>query len=384
VDWNHQAEVTFGLSCAEAVGRPLADIIAPPGYREAYARATHYFLDAQAGPLLPNRLECMALHRDGKARPIELTIWPVRVGEGYNFNAFARDLSERKQVEPELLQSAQELRQAQKREVIGRLVGGVAHDFNNLLTAINGFSALVLDRMDPADPRRGHVLEIAKAGASAATLTQQLLEVSGRPTETEVLDLNTVVADIERIIRRLVGEDVEVVTALSSTPMLVRANRGELEQVILNLAVNARDAMPQGGRFTVGTTSVELGDGHGPQGAARPGPYVLLTISDTGHGMDPTTQNRAFEPFFTTKEQGKGTGLGLAIVSGIVDQSGGHIRTESRPGHGTTFKIYLPQAARAAIPAGSAPPAAGSLRGSETILVVEDDEGVRSVLRSVL
>jgi CheY-like chemotaxis protein len=270
-------------------------------------------------------------------------------------------------------------------EAIGRLAGGVAHDFNNLLTIIFGSSDVLLEDLSRDYRLRAEVEEIMKAARRAASLTRQLLAFSRRQLlELQVLDLNALVANLEGMLRRLIGEDVEFRTVLTPARGTVLADPGQLEQVIMNLAVNARDAMPQGGKLTIETAAADLDESsaqaHIPVIA---GSYIMLAVSDTGTGMDAEVKARLFEPFFTTKEKGKGTGLGLAMVYGIVKQSGGYIWVYSEPRHGTTFKIYLPRIE--ADPEPLAPKAAPvSLRGSETVLVVEDEEAVRSLIRTVL
>jgi CheY-like chemotaxis protein len=266
------------------------------------------------------------------------------------------------------------------------LAGGIAHDFNNLLTVITSYSDLLLEELGTEDPRRGDVAEIRKAGASAAGLTRQLLAFSRQQVlEPRVLDMNAVVSSAETLLKRLIGEDIELVTALAPRLGAIKADPGQLEQVIVNLAVNARDAMPEGGKITIETANVDMDVAYvRDHPLARPGPYVMLSVSDTGTGMDEQTQRRIFEPFFTTKEMGKGTGLGLATVYGIVKQSGGFIWVYSELDHGTTFKVYLPRVTEAVdAPTPRAQPKE-SPRGTETVLLVEDAAAVRAVSRQVL
>ncbi len=277
-------------------------------------------------------------------------------------------------------------RQSQKMEAIGRLAGGVAHDFNNVLTVIKGNSQLLLSDLDPNDPRRTEVEEIMQAAERAVSLTRQLLAFSrGQALQPVVLDLNARVTDVERMLRRLIGAEIELVTVLDPALGAVRADPGQIEQVIMNLAVNARDAMPQGGVLTIETANTYLDEGYDyADGPIAPGPYVVLAVSDTGIGMDEETESYIFEPFFTTKQRGSGTGLGLATVYGIVKQSGSYICIDSEPGQGTRFSIYLPRVERSveALPASAAP--GEPLQGSETILLVEDDKAVRRMAGEVL
>jgi PAS domain S-box-containing protein len=291
-----------------------------------------------------------------------------------------RDVTERVQLE-------QQLRQAQKMEAVGRLAGGIAHDFNNILTAITGYADLLLEDLGATDPRRQDADEIHKAADRAAGLTRQLLAFSRQQVlQPTVIEVNKLVGDLEKMLRRLLGEDVELTTRLAPTTGRVKADPGQLEQVIMNLAVNARDAMPTGGKLTLETGNMDLDESYATDHyPARAGPFVMLAVSDTGIGMSEETQAHMFEPFFTTKEKGKGTGLGLATVYGIIKQSGGFVWVYSELGHGTTFKLYLPRvqelAERASEPA-QAP--ARPARGTETVLVVEDEAPVRSIARQVL
>jgi two-component system cell cycle sensor histidine kinase/response regulator CckA len=283
-------------------------------------------------------------------------------------------------------QVEQQLRQAQKMEAVGRLAGGVAHDFNNILTVIIGRCDLLLHGLDAKDGRREDLEDILAAGERAAALTRQLLAFSRKQMFVlRALDLNAVVANMERMLRRLIGEDVELVTAAGKDLGSIRADHGQVEQVIMNLAVNARDAMPRGGKVKIETANVDL-DAASSGGAfeIKPGPYVMLSVSDTGSGMSREVLSHLFEPFFTTKELGKGTGLGLSTVYGIVKQSSAYIWVDSELGRGTTFRICFPRVQEAAQPLSSGGKSAGSLRGSETILLAEDDERLRNLLREML
>ncbi|MGP8243158.1 MAG: response regulator [Bryobacteraceae bacterium] len=296
-----------------------------------------------------------------------------------------RDITERKQAETEREKLRLQLAHAQKMESIGRLAGGIAHDFNNLLTVITGYANLGLARLRTGDPLRDQMDEIRKAGERAAGLTRQLLAFSRKQLlQPRILSLNSVVGDMQSFLQRLLGEDVEVLFSPCTQDLTVCADPHQLEQVIMNLVVNSKDAMPGGGRLLIETSLVERDESYArlhPE--ARPGRYALLAVSDTGVGMDEVTRQRIFEPFFTTKEAGKGTGLGLSMVQGIVAQSGGHINVYSELGQGTTFKIYLPRLTEAATDV-EKPAAPAELRGKETILVVEDQEEVRRLAVAAL
>lgn len=290
----------------------------------------------------------------------------------------SRDVTRQRALEEQQLQ-------AQRMESVGRLAGGVAHDFNNLLTIITGRSHLALSRLAPDDPVRHDIEQIAMTAERAARLTQQLLTFSRRQgLRPEVMDLNSMIETMEASLLRPIGEHIEFVTTLAPALWAVKADPAQLEQVIMNLALNARDAMPTGGRLMVETANVALGaEMAGTPVGASPGDYVLLRVSDTGVGMDAATRARMFEPFFTTKEIGKGTGLGLFSVYGIVQQSGGHMTVESEPEQGTTIRIYLPRAA-AGVTAAEPEPVEPTTRGIETVLLVEDEEDVRGVVREML
>jgi PAS domain S-box-containing protein len=375
---NPATERTFGFAASEMVGQELAALIVPPALREAHRQGLERQRRTGEAKVLGRVLEMPALRRDGHEFPSELTISRVEVEGSPLFVGFVRDVTERRSLEAQL-------RQSQKMEAIGRLAGGVAHDFNNLLTTILGYSDLLTEKLSQDPFLREGIEEIRKAGERAATLTRQLLAFSRKQVLTPVvLDLNVVVADLEKMLRRLIGEDIDMVTVLDKSLAHVKADPGQIEQVVVNLVVNSRDAMPRGGKLTIETKNVRLDEVYAREhGYVAAGPYVLLAVSDTGSGMDSETRAHIFEPFFTTKGQGKGTGLGLSTVYGIVKQTGGSIEVYSEVSHGTTFKIYLPPALEALR---SAPPgpAVRPSPGSETILLVEDEEGVRALTRRVL
>jgi PAS domain S-box-containing protein len=318
--------------------------------------------------------------KDGTLFEEHVTISPVRDNSGriVNYIAVKQDTTLQTQLETQL-------RQSQRLEAVGQLAGGVAHDFNNLLVAINGYSELAMKRLDDASTLKSYLEEIKKAGDRAANLTRQLLAFSRKQIlEPKVLVLNDLVGDMCKMLGRMIGEDIELSTSLTSDLGTVKADPGQIEQIIVNLAVNARDAMQSGGKLMIETANVFLDDEYARKHQpTKPGQYVMLAVGDTGTGMDAETQARIFEPFFTTKEQGKGTGLGLSTVYGIVKQSGGFIWVYSEPGHGTTFKMYLPRVdAEKTTRVKSADEAVEY--GSETILLVEDEEVVRKLAREVL
>ncbi|HEY3494137.1 MAG TPA: ATP-binding protein [Polyangiaceae bacterium] len=327
------------------------------------------------------------LHQNAAGAVIPCEIRLVRLpGEHENLcRGSIVDISERKRLERQLQETEEQLRQSQKLEAIGRLAGGVAHDFNNLLSVIIGCSALLMDDLKTESRMRLEVEAIRKAGERAAELTHQLLAFSRRQMLVpKVLSLDAVVREAESILRRLLGEDVELVTECDAELVKVRVDPGQMHQLVMNLAVNARDAMPDGGRLTLAARNEDLAD----EALARrlelaPGRYAVLEVTDDGVGMDKATQVRIFEPFFTTKGVGEGSGLGLSTVFGIVKQSGGGIVVESEPGRGTRFRIYFPEVLEPVAPSLPPPPVESS-RGDETVLLVEDQEDVRAVVRDVL
>jgi len=318
--------------------------------------------------------------KDGTLYEKEMTITPVRsaTGEITHFVAINQDVTERKSLE-------RQLRQAQKMEAIGRLAGGVAHDFNNMLGVIIGYGDILQTQIPPDHPGNMEVLEMQKAARRAADLTRQLLAFSRKQVlQPQVLSPNSLIEELGKMLRRLIGESIEFEFRPGKEVARVKVDPGQLEQIVMNLAVNSKDAMPEGGRLILETANVKIDDdfarSHPPM---RPGPYVMLSVRDTGSGMDAETLSHIFEPFFTTKEQGKGTGLGLSIVYGIVKQSGGFIWVDSELNRGSTFRIYLPPTAEAE-PVTAPAPSLRSLRGTETILVVEDETSLREMIRLVL
>ncbi len=376
-------EQVTGYSAAEAVGRNPRILksgeMSESVYRDLWETIT-------AGRKWQGELLNRA--KDGRLFWEMASISPVRDAEGRitNFVAVKEDVTERKKAESALKLDAQQLAQIQKMEAIGRLAGGVAHDFNNLLSVIHGHAERLAKDLEPDDPRRDRVEQILWSAARAAELTRQLLAFSRlQVLEPQVLRLDAVVADAQKMVERVIGEDVELHVARPAVLGRVRADPNQLVQVLLNLVVNARDAMPRGGRLTVEFADADLDEryaaAHHP---CHPGRFVMMAVTDTGHGMDAETQKRVFEPFFTTKPEGRGTGLGLSTVYGIVKQSGGFIWVYSEVGVGTTLKVYLPRVEEAETAAGPSPAASPCPQAGARILLVEDDESVRGLVADLL
>jgi PAS domain S-box-containing protein len=375
---NPAAATVLGYTPEELVGRHWTDVI-PPDQQPTVRAADERRMRGQA-----DRYELELVRKDGTRFPVLVSGSPrfdTEEGRFAGTLAVFTDLSELKRLEEQFLQ-------AQKMEAVGRLAGGVAHDFNNLLTVIHLSSRLLERQLRPEDPLGGHVQRIQDAGRRAANLTKQLLAFSRREiVEPKVLDLNDLIGELSKMLRRLLGEDVELLTALGEDLWPVYADPTQVEQVIVNLAVNARDAMPTGGTLTLETGNVVLDAAYAAHHLeVEPGEYVMLAVSDTGVGMNDEVKAHLFEPFFTTKEKGKGTGLGLSTVFGIVKQNGGHVWVYSEPGQGTSFKIYLPRVGKATQAASDRPTsgATSPLRGSETLLLVEDETEVRELVKNIL
>ena len=376
-DVNRNAERLLGRRRDEVVSRRLSDLWPLPSLRPFIERAAAV-MRAHA----PLEEELSIAFPEGSGRWIHHQIVPLDDGVAIA----VRDTTARHEAEADLHRREEQVRQSQKMEAIGRLAGGVAHDFNNLLTVIRGHGELVLRKLTGDHPMRRNLLEIGLAAERAGALTHQLLAFSRKQVlQPRILDLGEVVERMSTLLQRLIGEDVELVTRRRGDLGSVRADPAQMEQVIINLAVNARDAMPRGGQLTLELANVELDATFAHRHAGMtPGPYVVFSVTDTGHGMDEDTKARIFEPFFTTKEAGKGTGLGLPTVYGVVKQSGGFIWVYSEPGHGTTFKIHLPRVDQAPERLSPRPGQAAAGQGTETVLLVEDEDALRALLREVL
>lgn len=373
---SHAISPIFGYSLEERMGKSVFEFIHP----EESAQVLHTFKKLLAQPYGSASIELRYRHKDGSWRWIEAL--GTNLLEDPSVQAVAinyRDITERRQLMEQLFL-------AQKMEAVGRLAGGVAHDFNNLLTAILGYSDMVLEKLPRGSVLSRYTSEIKRAGERAASLTRQLLAFSRlQVMSPRVLDLNVVIEEMSRMLRRVIGEDVTLTASPGAGLERVKVDPSQVEQVILNLAVNARDAMPEGGELRIRTSNARFAEDFIAEGVrVQAGSYVALEVTDTGCGMDSETSARVFEPFFTTKEKGKGTGLGLSTVYGIVKQSGGYIWVSSEPQKGTTFKIYLPGVEEAAAPAKAADAPVQIDRGSETILLVEDETNVRELLCGML
>ena len=376
---NRRCEEMFGYGREELLGTRI-EILLPEAMRSAHVRDRDAYFEHPHVRPMGIGLDLAGRRRNGEEFPVEVSLSFIETDEGLFAIAFVSDISQRKRLEDQLMH-------AQKMEAVGRLAGGVAHDFNNMLTVINGYNRMILDELSPMDPLRGYAEEILKAADRAAAITNQLLAFSRRQiAKPRVIEINSVLAQIDKMLRRLIGEDVHLQLGLGADAGNIKADPVHVEQAIVNLVVNARDAMPDGGRLTIETANVHLDESYARTHlGVTPGDFVMIAVSDTGFGMDAETRRRIFEPFFTTKEKGRGTGLGLATVYGIVKQAGGDIWVYSEPGRGTTFKLYFPRVSEpvteATDSAGIPVPAANK---QETILLVEDEKAVRELTLKML
>lgn len=377
-DVNAQVLGMFGYKRGELIGKSI-EMLVPERLRHSHQGHRSGFMKEPHGRPMGLGMELLARRKDGTEFPAEISLGPLVTKEGALVSSIIVDITGRKKME-------EQLRLSQRMEAIGKLAGGVAHDFNNLLAVILGCSDVVLDALPPGHPAVKKIEMIRKAGTSAADLTRQLLAFSRQQMlQPRVLDLKEIVERTQALLHRLIGENIEFKISLEPSLGQVTADPGQIEQVLLNLAVNARDAMPQGGRLTIEARNVELDDSYKDEHPpVIPGPYVMLSVEDTGCGMDRDTQSRIFDPFFTTKELGKGTGLGLATVYGIVKQSGGYIWVYSEPRKGTIFKVYLPRVEPLAPPVEQKEPDKTAPQASETILLAEDSESLREMAREYL
>ena len=374
---NCRAEELFGYSRQELLGSSV-DLLLPEAHRGSHAQHRQEYLRQPKVRPMGIGVDLVARRKDGSEFPVEVGLSHIETSAGVFAIALVNDIRQRKLLEQQLLH-------AQKMEAIGRLAGGVAHDFNNMLTVISGYGEMALAAMPAADPLRRHIEAILLAANRAGAVTRQLLAFSHTPPiQTEVIDLNALITDTEKMLRCLVRENIALELVLQSGLGSLRADPHQVEQAFVNLVINSRDAMPAGGRITVETADVYLDEGYARTHAGvQPGQFVMLAVSDTGSGIPREIQQRVFEPFFTTKEHSQGTGLGLATVYGMVKQAGGDIWLYSEPGEGTTFKLYFPAVTRpvSELPA---PVISAVPHGSATILMVEDEPSVRDVMFQLL
>jgi PAS domain S-box-containing protein len=370
---NRRTEEMFGYSRDELLGARI-EILLPESKRASHGRDRDgYFAQPHVRPMGIG-MDLAGRKRDGAEFPVEVSLSYIETGDGRFAIAFVSDISQRKRLE-------EQLNQSQKMEAVGRLAGGVAHDFNNMLTVISGYTRMILDELSPLDPLREYADEIGKAADRAGAITNQLLAFSRRQViMPRVISVNSVISQTEKMLRRLLGEDIQLGLELHPEVSNIKADPTQIEQAIVNLAVNARDAMPTGGQIFIETANVHLDETYAKSHlGVQPGDFVMIAMTDTGHGMDAATRQRIFEPFFTTKEQGKGTGLGLATVYGMIKQSGGDIWVYSEPGKGTTFKLYFPRAVEGVAERTDSNNGATTHAGNETVLVVEDEKPVRDL-----
>jgi PAS domain S-box-containing protein len=384
VEWSRQAEVTFGWSRAEAVGRKLVELIIPERYQTRHTAGIEEYRRTGFGPVLGRRLELEACTRDGREIPVEVSITGTKTPTGHLFTGFIRDISDLRRSDEERRGLEEKLRQAERLEGIGRLAGGIAHDFNNILAVVMNYSQFVEDTLPSGSEVREDVVQIRLAAERGATFTRQLLTFAHRgAVNPQNIQLNSIVSELQTMLRRTIPASVSIQLRLASDLSTVRIDVGQLEQLLLNLIVNAADAMPDGGTVLLATTNVEL-NGHETRTPDVTTRFVQIDVEDTGYGMSDEVLARAFEPFFTTKPRGKGTGLGLATAYGIVQQAQGTITIESAVGRGTTVRIRLPaQVGMQAEPTRiSVTPVLDAAPAKAMVLVAEDETAVRkSVIR---
>jgi len=382
---NKAAEEMFGYSFDEIMGKPVT-ILMPPRLTENYESRMDEVVSMEQAEILRRKAELVGLRKDGTEFPVEhsLSCWETK--EGIFYTAILHDIIERKKAEEEKARLEAQLRESHKMEAVGLLAGGIAHDFNNILTAIIGYASLLQMKMKEDDPLRPYLEQILTSSQRAASLTQSLLAfgrkqiINPRPVKA-----NDIITKTEKLLVRLIGEDIDLKTILTNEDTTVMADSGQIEQALMNFATNSRDAMPQGGHFMIETQRAVIDDDYvKTNGYGKPGEYMLISISDSGTGMDEKTREKVFEPFFTTKEVGKGTGLGLSMVYGIVKQHNGYINCYSEPGKGTTFKLYLPMHREAVELQETMESAPATIGGTETILVAEDDADARKTTRNIL
>ncbi len=402
VFWNQRAVTMFGLSPDDAIGKPITSII-PERYREAHKKGIGRVISTGESNIIGKTVELVGLRKDGSEFPLELSLSKWKTKEGIFFSGIVRDITDRKNAEDELkkhrsrleelvkertdelVKVNEELQQAQKMQAIGHLAGGIAHDFNNILTAIIGYGTLLKTQAGEDTALRHYAGQILSSSERAANLTRGLLAFGRKQIiNPQPVNLNDIVSRIEKLLSRVIGEDIELKTALADKKLIIMADSGQIEQVVMNLCTNARDAMPNGGLLAIETGTFKADEDYAKRKLfEKTGDYAVLSVTDTGIGMDEKTRKMIFEPFFTTKDVGKGTGLGLSIVYGIIKQHDGYINVYSEPGKGTTFKIYFPltESNIEESPVKAMPKPKG---GTETIMVAEDNTEVRNFIKDAL
>lgn len=375
---NRRTGEMFGYAGEELLGASVEKLL-PDSKRAAHGRQREAYFEHPVPRPMGIGLDLSGRRKDGTEFPVEVSLSTVETEEGIFGIAFISDISRRKTME-------QQLMRAQKMEAVGRLAGGVAHDFNNMLTVIVGYNRMILDELTTLDPLRGYAEEILKAAERAGALTDQLLAFSRcQIMQSRVINLNDVIGQTENMLRRMIGEDIQLVMHLAADAGNIRTDPHHIERAMVNLAVNARDAMPGGGRIIIETSNVQIDETYAKTHmGVKPGEFVMVAVSDTGHGMDSATRQSIFEPFFTTKPRGKGTGLGLATVYGMVKQSGGDIWVYSEPGQGTTFKLYFPRVTEPISPEMTPEVAPYGPDTGETLILVEDESQVRDLTAKML